>query len=196
VSTHRTVDDDFAGLPLHHLADAALSRARDLGAGHADLRVERVRTSAVQLRDARLASSGDDTDTGLAVRVLVDGVWGFAAATDLTPESAAQAAEQAVALARVSTPLASERVELADEPVHREAHWVSAYDVDPFAVPAAERAELLATWSGRLLGSGADHVDAAVAAVKDLVAAGARRRAAAKVVSGLTGVPANRLYGE
>ena len=34
----------------------------------------------------------------------------------------------------------------------------------------------------------------ALAAVEALVAAGARRRAAAKVVSGLTGVPANRLY--
>ena len=34
----------------------------------------------------------------------------------------------------------------------------------------------------------------ALEAVEALVAAGARRRAAAKVVSGLTGVPANRLY--
>jgi len=33
-------------------------------------------------------------------------------------------------------------------------------------------------------------------AVEALVEAGAKRRAAAKVVSGLTGVPANRLYGE
>jgi 16S rRNA (cytidine1402-2'-O)-methyltransferase len=32
-------------------------------------------------------------------------------------------------------------------------------------------------------------------AVEELVAAGARRRAAARVVAGLTGVPANRLYG-
>jgi 16S rRNA (cytidine1402-2'-O)-methyltransferase len=36
--------------------------------------------------------------------------------------------------------------------------------------------------------------DEAVAAVEALVAAGARRRAAAKVVASLTGVPANRLY--
>ena len=42
----------------------------------------------------------------------------------------------------------------------------------------------------------AANVGAAVEAVNKLVAAGARRRAAAKVVSGLTGVPANRLYGE
>ncbi len=167
MSNERTVDEDFAALPLSPLADAALSRARDLGAGHADLRVERVRTGSVHLRDARLASSGDDTDTGLAVRVLVDGVWGFAAAAELSPDAAVRAAEQAVAMARVSTPLASERVELADEPVHANAQWVSAYDVDPFDIPAAERADLLATWSSRLMGSGADHVEAAVAAVKE-----------------------------
>jgi TldD protein len=167
VTNPRTVDDDFAALPLSHLADAALSRARDLGAGHADLRIERVRTGAVRLRDARLASTGDDTDAGLAVRVLVDGVWGFAAATDLTDASAVRAAEQAVEMARVSTPLASERVELAAEPVHSGAQWVSAYDIDPFDVPAAERAELLAGWSSRLLATGADHVDAVVAAVKE-----------------------------
>jgi TldD protein len=167
VSTERTVDEDFATLPLSNLADAALSRARELGAGHADLRVERVRTGSVQLRDARLAGGGDDTDAGLAVRVLVDGVWGFAAATELSTASAARAAEQAVAMARVSTPLASERVELADEPVHAGAQWVSAYDIDPFSVPASERAELLATWSSRLLADGADHVDAGVSAVKE-----------------------------
>jgi TldD protein len=167
VSRQRSVDEDFNALPLQALADAALDRARGLGAGHADLRVERVRTAGVRLRDARLASTGDDTDTGLAVRVLVDGVWGFAAATDLTPEAAVVAAEQAVALAKVSTPLASERVELADEPVHSAAEWVSDYDIDPFSVPAAERAELLATWSARLLASGADHVDAGVASVKE-----------------------------
>jgi TldD protein len=166
VTTPRSVDEDFAALPLRGLADAALSRARSLGAGHADLRVERVRTGAVRLRDARLAGSADDTDTGLAVRVLVDGVWGFAAATDLTDAAAVRAAERAVEMARVSAPLASERVELADEPVHDD-QWVSAYDVDPFEVPAHERAELLAAWSSRLLGSGADHVDAGVAAVKE-----------------------------
>jgi TldD protein len=167
VSSHQSVDDDFRALPLRNLADAALSRARELGAGHADLRVERVRTSAVHLRDARLAGSADDTDTGLAVRVLVDGVWGFAAASDLTLQAAAEAAEQAVALARVSAPLATERVELADEPVHADVEWVSDYDIDPFGVPSADRSELLATWSARLMSGGADHVEAAVMAVKE-----------------------------
>ena len=38
------LDPVFAGLPLTTLADAALSRARELGAQHADLRVERIVT--------------------------------------------------------------------------------------------------------------------------------------------------------
>jgi 16S rRNA (cytidine1402-2'-O)-methyltransferase len=50
-----------------------------------------------------------------------------------------------------------------------------------------------------VVGPAAAHADAdhttAIEAVEALVEAGARRRAAAKVVSGLTGIPANRLYG-
>jgi TldD protein len=163
----RAVDDDFTALPLAALADAALSRARDLGAGHADLRVERVRDADASMRDGALAGSGDDTDSGLAVRVVVDGTWGFAATTELTADAAAETARRAVELARVSRPLATERVELADEPVHADVSWVSAYDVDPFDVPADDRAALLAAWSERAQAAGADHVDASLRAVKE-----------------------------
>jgi 16S rRNA (cytidine1402-2'-O)-methyltransferase len=45
-------------------------------------------------------------------------------------------------------------------------------------------------------GEGTADESGAREAVEALVAAGAKRRAAARVVSGLTGVPANRLYGD
>ncbi|GAB2673719.1 TldD/PmbA family protein [Thalassiella azotivora] len=163
----RTVDEDFSGLPLGRWADAALDRARALGAEHADLRVERVRDADVRLKDARLTSSGDDTDSGLAVRVVVDGTWGFASSAVTTAEEAAAVAERAVELARVSRPLSTERVELADEPVHAGRQWVSAYDVDPFDVPAADQAALLEEWSRDLLAAGVSHVDATFRAVKE-----------------------------
>ena len=110
------VDDDFTALPLSALADAAIDRARALGATHADLRVERVREQIIRVRDGHLEGSNDGEDLGLAVRVVHDGTWGFAAGVDLTPAGAARLAEQAVALAKVSRPLATERVELAPEP--------------------------------------------------------------------------------
>lgn len=163
----RPVDDDFTSLPLRALADAGLSRADALGAEHAAFRLERNRRAVVELRDANLSSSRDDTDSGLSVRVLVDGTWGFAAAADLTPEAAAHAAEQAVDIARVSRPLSTERVELADEPVHADVEWVSSYTTDPFSVPSADQAALLAEWSRELLADGVDHVEAVVMADKE-----------------------------
>ena len=92
----RQIDSDFLALPLRQLADAALQRARDLGAEHADFRLERVRAETLRLCDARLEGSMDADDLGYAVRVVKDGTWGFAAGIELTPEAAAQVAEQAV----------------------------------------------------------------------------------------------------
>jgi TldD protein len=48
-----TLDADFLALPLRAMADAALSRCRALGAEHADVRVARIRTQILRLRDAR-----------------------------------------------------------------------------------------------------------------------------------------------
>ncbi|CAM5253490.1 hypothetical protein SFUMM280S_06832 [Streptomyces fumanus] len=59
-------------------------------------------------------------------------------------------------------------VELADEPVHAEKTWVSSYEIDPFAVPDAEKSGLLAEWSARLLAArGVDHVDASLLTVHE-----------------------------
>jgi TldD protein len=155
------IDPAFLALPLRRLADAALGRARELGAAHADFRLERIRTQTISLRDARLDSSGTGEDLGFAVRVVHDGTWGFAAGVDLTPESAARVAEQAVEVAKISRAINSEPIELADEPVHADVTWISAYEIDPFSVPEPERIALLTDWSERLLAAdGVDHVDA------------------------------------
>jgi TldD protein len=161
------IDPTFRALPLHRLADAALSRARELGAGDADVRVERVVSQSVELRDGGVTSVVDATTVGLAVRVLVDGTWGFASHVELTPERAAATAERAVGVARALAPLARERVERAAEPVHAAAEWCSPYAVDPLAVPTGEKVALLAERSRRLLAAGVDHVRAGVTVVRE-----------------------------
>jgi TldD protein len=162
------IDPAFLALPMRRLADAALGRARELGAEHADFRLERIRTQALALRDGKLDSARDGEDVGFAVRVVHDGTWGFAAGVDLTPEAAVRVAEQAVAVARVSRPVNSEPIELADEPVYPDVTWVSAYEADPFAVPEGDKIGLLTDWSERLLAAdGVDHVDATVQQVRE-----------------------------
>ncbi|MFC7306723.1 TldD/PmbA family protein [Streptomyces monticola] len=168
-----SIDASFTALPLRALADAALARARALGAEHADFRFERVRSAAWRLRDARTSGSSDTTDLGYAVRVVHAGAWGFASGVDLTMDAAARVAFQAVAMAKLSAQViaaagSDERVELAAEPVHAEQTWVSAYETNPFDVPAEEKTGLLAEWSARLLAAeGVAHVDASLLTVQE-----------------------------
>jgi TldD protein len=162
------LDPDFLALPLDTLADAALQHARTAGASHADLRVQRMRGGQLVLRDARLSSATDSTHSGLAVRVLLNGVWGFAATDELTPEAAVRAAGQAVEMARISAPLVRERVELAAEPVHRNVEWVSSYRRDPFDLPVEDRVAQLAAWATTLLAAPVvDHADLSVNLAKE-----------------------------
>ncbi|MEU2513641.1 TldD/PmbA family protein [Streptomyces syringium] len=168
-----SIDESFLALPLRPLADAALARARALGAEHADFRFERVRTASWRLRDARPAGTSDDTDLGYAVRVVHGGTWGFASGVDLTMDAAARVASQAVAMAKLSAKViaaagSDERVELADEPVHEERTWVSSYEINPFDVPDADKSGLLAEWSARLLAAdGVAHADATLMTVQE-----------------------------
>ena len=155
------IDPAFLALPMRQLADAALTRAGELGVEHGDFRLERIRVQDLGLRDGKLESSRDGEDLGFAVRVVHEGTWGFAAGVDLTPDEAARVAERAVAVARVSAAINSERVELADEPVYADVTWASAYQVNPFDVPDTDKIALLAEYSDRLLAAdGVDHADA------------------------------------
>lgn len=172
------VDPDFVALPLDALADAALTTASALGASHADVRVERLRTRSVAVRDTDLSGMHDGMDVGLAVRVVHDGTWGFASTPDLTADAARQAAERAVAVARVSRPLRSAPVRLAPEPVWS-GQWVSAYEIDPLDVSVADTVGLLTDYSRRLLADRrVTHATASLVAVREHTyyadAAGAR----------------------
>jgi TldD protein len=146
---------------MRTLADAALARAQELGAEHADFRLERIRGQQISLRDGRLEGTHDGEDVGFGVRVVHGGTWGFAAAVDLTVDEAVRVGGQAVEIARAAHGMSPERIELADEPVYTDASWVSAYEIDPFAVPDAEKLELLAAYSRDVLDHPAvDHVTA------------------------------------
>jgi TldD protein len=168
VTAPRQVDADFLGLPRHALADAALSAAVAAGASYADLRVHGITTEIVQLRDGELESAVVNRQIGLAVRVIVDGTWGFASHAELDTAVAAETARRAVRVATTLAPLNAERIELAPEPVYTDVSWVSDYRIDPFDVASADKIAVLGEYSGRLLAAdGVDHVSAGLNAVKE-----------------------------
>jgi len=160
------VDPSFAALPLEAVRSAALERAAALGCSHGEIRVERIRSQVVVVRDGRVETTVDDTEIGMGLRVVRDGSSGFAATVELHRDAAAELADRAVAMAAATAPALAVPVEPADEPVYGEVAWSSAYETDPTTVPLAEKAALLRQWSGRLLAHGAvDHVTAYVLAV-------------------------------
>nr|WP_206615773.1 TldD/PmbA family protein [Rhodococcus xishaensis] len=168
MASDRPVDPEFTSLPSSALVDAALSVARTAGAEHADLRVHRLVTQSLRLRDRRVQSVQDSVETGFAVRVVIDGTWGFASHAELLPERAAAVAAEAVRVARALRTLSRERVVLAPEPVYRDAVWVSGYDRDPFAIATADKVALFDDYSRILLDAdGIDHVLASCLQVKE-----------------------------
>jgi TldD protein len=152
---------------LSALTDAALSTAIEGGCSNAELRVERIRSQRVRLRDAAPEGSSDDTEFGMGVRVVVDGAVGFAATVDVRPTEAANLVRSAIETARVTARAGSGRVELALEHGHGEVNWTSSFAIDPGTVALADKVGVLEEWSRRLLGDGdaIAHVTAEVLSV-------------------------------
>jgi TldD protein len=153
---------------LRALTDAALSAAEAAGCAHAELRVERIRSQEVRLRDAVPEGSSDNTEFGMGVRVVIDGAVGFAATVDVGQAEAANLVRLAIDTARVTAQAGGGRVELSPEPSHGEVTWTSPFEIDPAEVPLAEKVALLESWSRPLLDHDAvSHVTAAVLSVSE-----------------------------
>ncbi len=162
------VEAGFQALPLAVTAQAALDAVSGV-ASHAEVRLTRQRSRSVALRDATPLGLSTDATSGIGVRVLIDGVWGFAAGPWGTPGDAARIAARAVAMARVAAPVATERVTLADEPVHAGLAWANPVAVDPFEVTDAEVCQLLGARSATLLAhASVQHTEAHFGAARDI----------------------------
>jgi len=123
-------------------ADAALARAAALGASYADIRINRYRRESIATRERQVQNVSRSTSYGLGLRVLVNGVWGFAATNRVEPGEARAAAESAVGIARAHARLVTRKVVLADAD-KVVTTWVSGFKRDPFEVPLEAKTAFL-----------------------------------------------------
>jgi TldD protein len=151
MSSPHEIDASFTALPYRRMAEAALARAQDFHVSHADFRFERIRSQDIRVRDGRLQGASDSEDVGFAVRVVLNGAWGFASGIGLGQTAAVKVAETAIRTAQVAAAMTSRPIELAPEPRYPDVSWVSAYDIDPLNVPLTEKVDLLAGWTQKLV---------------------------------------------
>ncbi len=162
------LDPAFLALPLDVVRSGALGAARGLGAEHGAVRVAKVHTQLVALRDGVVQTTADDVELGVGLRLVKGGATGFAATVELSEGAAAGLATEAAQLAASTAAAGGRPVELADEPSYGEVEWVSEFERDPTTVPLADKVAVLEEWSRRLLASSSvDHVTAYVLAVAE-----------------------------
>lgn len=80
------------------LADAALTSARRGGASYCDVRIGRYLNQAIQTREDRVLNVTNSESSGVGIRVIVDGAWGFAATHRQTVDGVRETVARALAL--------------------------------------------------------------------------------------------------
>ena len=120
----------------------ALDSARVRGASYADIRYVRREVEQMAVRNGHVDAVTRSEDLGFSVRAVANGAWGFAASQVMTLEEADRIGSLAVEIAKASSIVKRVDVRLADLRAAR-ASYRTPLRIDPFAVPLAERLDLL-----------------------------------------------------
>lgn len=143
MNMQKVIDVSFTNLKPEEKAAYALKLLDAQSVEYGDFRFERVRTESISVHDLKLENVQDDSEIGFAVRVIVDGAWGFAASSTLSKESIKKTVGLAIDIAKNAKKLVSESVILAEERAHIEKTYISEYSINPFDVSLEEKIELL-----------------------------------------------------
>jgi len=134
---------------IRELVERALDAARSSGASYADARFLQEEWEALDVQDDRVQGVDRGATAGIGVRVIVDGMWGFAGTARLEAGELERAAVLAVEVARSSGAVKAAPVRLAEEPP-RQTSWATDIEEDPFAVALDEKIALLLDASARM----------------------------------------------
>jgi TldD protein len=149
-----------------HLADVALGVAKTGGASYADLRLCRYQTEYLEVREHRLEESSNGISAGFAVRVLLDGTWGYASSPLATEDEVRRMTLRALEVAKASQPLQLRKFVLEDVPSYQD-RWDMPMKADPFLVPTNEKIARMLAINEAALNAGANYATIAFAFVRE-----------------------------
>ncbi|MHC9085153.1 TldD/PmbA family protein [Luteimonas sp. RIT-PG2_3] len=149
------------------LADVALNAATSAGATYCDVRIGRYLRQFVMTREDKVQNVVNAESTGVGVRVLVKGAWGFAATNQLTEQGVAQAARQAAAIANANAKVQFEPVQLAKAPGVGEVSWRTPIRRNAMEVPIKDKVELLLGVNAAATAAGASFVNSTLFLVNE-----------------------------
>ncbi|WP_345295070.1 TldD/PmbA family protein [Luteimonas vadosa] len=149
------------------LADAALGAARDAGASYTDVRIGRYLRQFVITREDKVQNVVNTESTGVGVRVIANGAWGFAATNTLTPDGVAEAARRATGIAKANAGMQTEPVRLAKAPGFGEVSWKTPIRKNSMTVPVKDKVDLLLGVNAAAMAAGASFVNSTLFLVNE-----------------------------
>ncbi len=141
------------------LADAALAAATTAGATYCDVRIGRYLRQFVITREDKVQNVVNTESTGVGIRVVADGAWGFAATNDMSSAAIARAAQQATAIAKANAKTQTAPVRLAKNAGVGEVAWKTPIVKNSMAVPIKDKVDLLLGVNADAIEAGADFVN-------------------------------------
>ncbi|WP_417474177.1 TldD/PmbA family protein [Luteimonas mephitis] len=141
------------------MADAALQAATQAGASYCDARIGRYLRQFVITREDKVQNVVNTESSGVGIRVIANGAWGFAATNDMTTQGVANAARQAVAIARANAKTQTAPVQLAPTPGVGEVAWKTPIRKNAMAVPVKDKVDLLLGVNAAATNAGASFVN-------------------------------------
>ena len=149
------------------LAEVALAAARTAKASYCDVRIGRYLNQSVVTREHQVGNVTNRESSGVGVRVLVNGAWGFAATHQQTEAAVRGAVEQATAIARANASIQTRPVQLAPTPAVGEVRWRTPVRKNAMEVPIQDKIELLLALNGAALDAGADFINSTLFLVNE-----------------------------
>jgi TldD protein len=163
---------DYVAAPIDprihkRLADVALNAATKLGASYADIRIGRYRNQYVFTREDRVQNIVNTESYGAGVRVIANGTWGFAATNEVTEQGIANAAKQAVMIAKANSILQDEPVNLVPVKGHGEVEWKTPIKKNSLEIPIKEKVDLLLSANAAAMENGATYINSGLFMVNE-----------------------------
>ena len=128
---------------MRELLKEAMDSLRRKGAEYADARKVRGLSEVLVMKNGELETAAQSESDGFGIRVLANGAWGFSSSAVTTPESVAETAEQALAIARASAKVGNGRIVLDGQESVVDT-YATQVDEDPFEVSLSDKLGILA----------------------------------------------------
>jgi len=141
------------------LAEAALNAATKLGATYVDVRIGRYLNQSIATREQQVQNVTSTESYGAGIRVLVHGAWGFMAVDQLSVDTVAGAATDAVAIAKANARLQTEPVVFAPQKGVGEIAWRTPIKRNAFEVTLAEKVDHLLAANQAAMNAGANFIE-------------------------------------